>query len=82
MLGTLVVPILLFAIGSYAAYRNVRLESKVELTNLVAMAEAQVKEVLDLHRYVGNTVSRRLSTLGSSDIIADERRLHADLADL
>ncbi|HEV2675349.1 MAG TPA: response regulator [Aliidongia sp.] len=78
----MVVPILLFAIGSYAAYRNVRLESKVELTNLVAMAEAQVKEVLDLHRYVGNTVSRRLSTLSSSDIIADERHLHADLADL
>lgn len=80
LVGTIVVPLLLGAVGGYFSYRADFARAQDALREAVAIAEENTLKVLDTHELVAARVDDLLSGLTDGEIRARERSLHERLA--
>jgi signal transduction histidine kinase len=80
LLGTIVVPLVLAAIGGYLSYRGSIERAETVLAEAVAVAEENTLKVLDTHQLVVARINDLLDDLSDDQIHAREQTLHDKLA--
>jgi len=80
LVGTVVLPLLLGAIGGYFSYRGQFARAKEALVREVTVAEENTIKVLDTHQLVAARIDDLLAGLTDADIHAQEKPLHERLA--
>ena len=80
LVGTIVVPLLLGAIGGYLSYRASYEGAASALAEAVAVAEENTTKVLDTHMLVAARIDDLLTGLSDAQIRADEAALHERIA--
>ncbi|HKS88674.1 MAG TPA: ATP-binding protein [Stellaceae bacterium] len=78
--GTIVVPLLLGAIGLYLSYRETYRNATAALTEAVAVAEENTTKILDTHMLVAARIEDLLDGLSDAQIRTQEYALHARIA--
>ncbi len=77
--ASVVVPLLVFAAGSWLAWRDTVEEANANLRGALAVSSEQVTRVLDTHVLLGSRISDVLSDLSDADVTAHEQELHERL---
>jgi signal transduction histidine kinase len=80
LVGTIVLPLLLGAIGGYFSYRAQFARAEDALVGAVAVAEENTIKVLDTHQLVAARIDDLLASLTDADIRTQEKSLHERLA--
>ncbi len=80
LVGTIVVPLLLGAIGGYVSYRDAYQSAAAALTEAVAVAEENTTKILDTHMLVAARINDLLSGLSDEQIRGEEQSLHERIA--
>jgi two-component system NtrC family sensor kinase len=80
LLGTIVVPLGLAAVGGYLSYRAYVARAEQALVEAVAVAEENTVKVLDTHELVAARIDDLLAGLSDAEIGTQEQTLHERLA--
>src|SRR3979490_1343990 len=80
LIGTIIVPLLLAAIGGYVSYRASYQAAAAALAEAVAVAEENTTKILDTHMLVAARIDDLLAGLTEVQINAQERTLHERIA--
>jgi two-component system NtrC family sensor kinase len=80
LVGTIIVPLLLAAIGGYFSYRANYQAAASALAEAVAVAEENTTKILDTHMLVAARVDDLLTGLTDSQLRAQEKTLHERIA--
>src|SRR6266699_2344513 len=80
LVGTIIVPLLLAAIGGYFSYRASYQGAAAALAEAVAVAEENTTKILDTHMLVAARIDDLLTGLTDVQIRAQERTLHERIA--
>src|SRR6266566_2013211 len=79
LVGTIIVPVLLAAIGGYVSYRA-SYQGAAALAEAVAVAEENTTKILDTHMLVAARIDDLLSALTDPQLSAQEKPLHERIA--
>ena len=80
LIGTIIVPLLLAAIGGYVSYQASYHAAAGALAEAVAVAEENTTKILDTHMLVAARIDDLLTGLTDVQIRAQERTLHERIA--
>src|SRR5712692_8209893 len=80
LVGTIIVPLLLAAIGGYVSYRASYQAAAAALAEAVAVAEENTTKILDTHMLVAARIDDLLTGLTDSQLLAQEKTLHERIA--
>jgi len=80
LVGTIVVPLLLAAIGGYLSYQASYQNAAAALAEAVAVAEENTTKILDTHMLVAARIEDLLSGLTDAQLRAQEKTLHDRIA--
>ncbi|HEV8679444.1 MAG TPA: ATP-binding protein [Stellaceae bacterium] len=80
LVGTIIVPLLLGAVGGYFSYRASYQAAATALDEAVAVAAENTTKILDTHMLVAARIDDLLAVLTDSQIRADEKALHDRIA--
>ncbi len=80
LVGTIIVPILLAAIGGYFSYRTSYQSAAAALAEAVAVAEENTTKILDTHMLVAARIDDLLTGLTDAQLAAQEKTLHERIA--
>jgi signal transduction histidine kinase len=80
LLGTIIVPLLLGAVGGYFSYRASYEHAGAALAEAVAVAEENTTKVLDTHVLVAARIDDLLAGLSDAEVRAKEETLHDQIA--
>src|SRR6266853_902394 len=80
LVGTIIVPVLLAAIGGYVSYRASYQGAAAALAEAVAVAEENTTKILDTHMLVAARIDDLLTGLTDVQIRAQEKTLHERIA--
>ncbi len=80
LIGAVVAPLLLGAIGAYVSYRASYRSAATELGEAAAVAEENTTKILDTHMLVAARIGDLLSGLSDAEIHAQEQPLHEHIA--
>jgi signal transduction histidine kinase len=80
LVGTIIVPLLLAAIGGYFSYRAGYQAAATALAEAVAVAEENTTKILDTHMLVAARVDDLLTGLTDAQLLAQEKTLHERIA--
>src|SRR5712671_810078 len=80
LVGTIIVPLLLAAIGGYFSYRASYQGAAAALAEAVAVAEENTTKILDTHVLVAARIDDLLSGLTDPQLLAQEKTLHERIA--
>src|SRR5216684_749893 len=80
LVGTIIVPILLAAIGGYFSYRASHQSAAAALAEAVAVAEENTTKILDTHMLVAARIDDLLMGLTDPQLRAQEKTLHERIA--
>src|SRR5712692_1878632 len=78
--GTIVVPVVLGAVGLYVSYRAHYHNAVAALAEAVAVAQENTTKILDTHVLVAARIDDMLSALPESELRAQEKALHERIA--
>src|SRR5437762_2414094 len=80
LVGTIIVPLLLAAIGGYVSYQSNYQAAATALAEAVAVAEENTTKILDTHMLVAARIDDLLTGLTDVQIRAQEKTLHERIA--
>src|SRR5258708_15411237 len=80
LIGTIIVPLLLAAIGGYFSYRASYQGAAAALAEAVAVAEENTTKILDTHMLVAARIDDLLTGLTDPQLLAQEKTLHERIA--
>src|SRR5713226_2437402 len=80
LVGTIIVPLLLAAIGGYFSYRASFQGAAAALAEAVAVAEENTTKILDTHILVAARIDDLLTGLTDPQLLAQEKTLHERIA--
>ncbi len=80
LVGTIIVPLLLAAIGGYVSYRASYQAAEAALAEAVAVAEENTTKILDTHMLVAARIDDLLTGLADPQLRAQEKTLHDRIA--
>jgi two-component system NtrC family sensor kinase len=80
LVGTIIVPLLLAAIGGYLSYQASYHAAAAALAEAVAVAEENTTKILDTHVLVAARIDDLLSGLTDAQLLAQEKTLHERIA--
>src|SRR6266702_5078369 len=80
LVGTIIVPLLLAAIGGYVSYRASDQAAAGALAEAVAVAEENTTKILDTHMLVAARIDDLLTGLADPQLLAQEKTLHERIA--
>ena len=80
LVGTIIVPLLLGAIGGYVSYQASYRAAAAALSEAVAVAEENTTKILDTHVLVAARIDDLLTGLTDAQIRAQEKTLHERIA--
>src|SRR5713226_2424854 len=80
LVGTIIVPLLLAAIGGYVSYQSNCQAAATALAEAVAVAEENTTKILDTHMLVAARIDDLLTGLTDSQLLAQEKTLHERVA--
>jgi len=80
LVGTIIVPLLLAAIGGYVSYRASDQAAAGALAEAVAVAEENTTKILDTHMLVAARIDDLLTGLADPQLRAQEKTLHDRIA--
>ncbi len=80
LVGTIIVPLLLAAIGGYFSYRASYQGAAAALAEAVAVAEENTTKILDTHILVAARIDDLLTGLTDPQLLAQEKTLHERIA--
>src|SRR5712691_10095543 len=80
LVGTIIVPLLLAAIGGYFSYRASHRTAAAALAEAVAVAEENTTKILDTHMLVAARIDDLLMGLTDPQLRAQEKTLHERIA--
>src|ERR1051326_3329279 len=80
LLGTIIVPLLLAAIGGYLSYQASYHDAAAALAEAVAVAEENTTKILDTHTLVAARIDDLLTGLTDAQLRAQEKTLHERIA--
>src|SRR5579863_9010567 len=80
LVGTIIVPLLLAAIGGYLSYQASYHDAAAALAEAVAVAEENTTKILDTHILVASRIDDLLTGLTDAQIHAEEKALHERIA--
>jgi len=80
LVGTIIVPLLLAAIGGYFSYRASYQGAAAALAEAVAVAEENTTKILDTHMLVAARIDDLLTGLTDPQLLAQEKTLHERIA--
>src|SRR5712691_4053600 len=80
LVGTIIVPLLLAAIGGYFSYRASYQGAAAALAEAVAVAEENTTKILDTHMLVAARIDDLLTGLTDPQLLAQEKSLHVRIA--
>jgi len=80
LVGTIIVPLLLAAIGGYFSYQASYHDAAAALAEAVAVAEENTTKILDTHMLVAARIDDLLSGLTDPQLRAQEKTLHERIA--
>ena len=80
LVGTIIVPLLLAAIGGYLSYQATYHDAAAALAEAVAVAEENTTKILDTHILVAARIDDLLSGLTDPQVRAQEKTLHERIA--
>src|SRR5947207_4423098 len=80
LVGTIIVAVLLAAIGGYVSYRASYQGAAAALAEAVAVAEENTTKILDTHMLVAARIDDLLSALTDPQLSAQEKPLHERIA--
>jgi signal transduction histidine kinase len=78
--GTIIVPLLLGAVGGYVSYRASYAGAAAALAEAVAVAEENTTKILDTHVLVAARIDDLLGVLGDQQLRDQEQELHDRIA--
>src|SRR5712691_8253038 len=80
VVGTVILPLLLGAIGGYLSYRATYQRAAAALSEAVAVAEENTTKILDTHVLVAARIDDLLVGQGDAELQAREQSLHEKIA--
>src|SRR6266851_2937909 len=80
LVGTIIVPLLLAAIGGYYSYQASYRAAEAALVEAVAVAQENTTKILDTHVLVAARIDDLLSALPEAELPAQEKALHERIA--
>src|ERR1700676_3621504 len=80
VVGTIIVPLLLGAVGSYLSYRASYATAAAALAEAVAVAEENTAKILDTHTLIAARIDDLLAGLSDPQLRAQEPALHERIA--
>src|SRR6266568_6122691 len=80
LVGTIIVPLLLAAIGGYVSYQASYEAAAAALAEAVAVAEENTTKILDTHMLVAARIDDLLTGLTDPQLLAQEKTLHERIA--
>ena len=80
VVGTIVVPVLLGAVGAYLSYQGSFARARTELVEAVALAAENTLKVLETHQLAAARIDDALEPLSDAEIRGREQALHERLA--
>src|SRR5258708_28764720 len=80
LVGTIILPLLLAAIGGYFSYQASYQAAAAALAEAVAVAEENTTKILDTHVLVAARIDDLLTGLTDAQIRAQEKTLHERIA--
>jgi len=80
LVGTIIVPLLLGAVGLYVSYRASYAAAAAALAEAVAVAEENTTKILDTHILVAARIDDLLTGLTDPQVRAQEKTLHERIA--
>src|SRR5438552_10066145 len=80
LVGSLVVPLVVLAVGGYLAYEATIARARADLTQAVAVAEEHAIKVFDTHQLIAARINDVVSGLDDEEIRTREKELHERIA--
>jgi signal transduction histidine kinase len=80
VVGAIVVPLVLAAVGGYLSYRASYRHATAALAEAVAVAEENTTKVLDTHMLVAARIDDLLRGLSDDEVLARQQALHDEIA--
>lgn len=80
IVASVLVPLLVFAGGSWLAWRDTVRQANVDLRSALVVSSEQAARVFDTHILLGDRINDTLASITDAEIIAREHDLHSRLA--